>query len=104
MIDNGLTVNSNIETEVAQEPTSVEVATKSTSSAAAENDSSSKKNALEPSDMTILLKSLDVEIATNEQNLNDENDKRYMFKVCLFILRKCFYKLYLPKFVFCLAG
>lgn len=50
------------------------------------NEDSSTKNFLEPNAFTIrdlnsLLKNLESEISLNEQNLNDENDKRYMFKV-----------------------
>lgn len=41
-------------------------------------DDSSGPNAL---DLNSLLKNLESEILLNEQNLNDENDKRYMFKV-----------------------
>ncbi|KAJ6649381.1 Ubiquitin carboxyl-terminal hydrolase calypso [Pseudolycoriella hygida] len=41
-------------------------------------DDSSGPNAL---DLNSLLKNLESEILVNEQNLNDENDKRYMFKV-----------------------
>lgn len=42
-------------------------------------DDSSGPNAL---DLNSLLKNLESEILVNEQNLNDENDRRYMFKVC----------------------
>lgn len=38
-------------------------------------------NAFTIRDMNSLLKNLESEIMLNEQNLNDENDKRYMFKV-----------------------
>ncbi|XP_037031936.1 ubiquitin carboxyl-terminal hydrolase calypso isoform X2 [Bradysia coprophila] len=41
-------------------------------------DDSSGPNAL---DLNSLLKNLESEILVNEQNLNDENDRRYMFKV-----------------------
>ncbi len=41
-------------------------------------DDPSGPNAL---DLNSLLKNLESEILVNEQNLNDENDKRYMFKV-----------------------
>lgn len=41
-------------------------------------DDSGGPNAL---DLNSLLKNLESEILVNEQNLNDENDKRYMFKV-----------------------
>lgn len=41
-------------------------------------DDASGPNAL---DLNSLLKNLESEILVNEQNLNDENDKRYMFKV-----------------------
>lgn len=36
-------------------------------------------------DLNSLLKNLESEILVNEQNLNDENDKRYMFKVHIFL-------------------
>lgn len=39
-------------------------------------------NAFTIKDLSSLLKNLEAEIALNEQHLNDENDKRYMFKVC----------------------
>lgn len=42
-------------------------------------------NAFTARDLQSLLKNLDSEIAINEQHLNDENDKRYMFKVRLLI-------------------
>lgn len=56
-----------------------------TSSAVETNDSVAK-NFLEPNaftirDLTSLLKNLETEISLNEMNLNDENDKRFMFKV-----------------------
>lgn len=35
-------------------------------------------------DLNSLLKNLESEISLNEQNLVDENDKRYMFKVTFF--------------------
>lgn len=38
-------------------------------------------NAFTIKDLSSLLKNLEAEIALNEQHLNDENDKRYMFKV-----------------------
>lgn len=38
-------------------------------------------NAFTIRDMNSLLKNLESEIMLNEQNLSDENDKRYMFKV-----------------------
>uniref|UniRef100_A0A1A9WHX2 Ubiquitin carboxyl-terminal hydrolase n=1 Tax=Glossina brevipalpis TaxID=37001 RepID=A0A1A9WHX2_9MUSC len=38
-------------------------------------------NAFTVRDLQSLLKNLDSEIAINEQHLNDENDRRYMFKV-----------------------
>lgn len=38
-------------------------------------------NAFTIKDLSSLLKNLETEIALNEQHLNDENDKRYMFKV-----------------------
>lgn len=38
-------------------------------------------------DLNSLLKNLESEILVNEQNLNDENDKRYMFKVDIFLTR-----------------
>lgn len=52
-------------------------------------DDTSTKNFLEPNAFTIkdlnaLLKNLESEISVNEQNLNDENDKRDMFKVYSF--------------------
>lgn len=40
-----------------------------------------ESNAFTARDLQSLLKNLDSEIAINEQHLNDENDKRYMFKV-----------------------
>lgn len=39
-------------------------------------------NAFTIRDLSSLLKNLESEIALNEQHLNDENDKRSMFKVC----------------------
>lgn len=39
------------------------------------------ENAFTIKDLSSLLKNLESEIALNEQLLNDENDKRYMFKV-----------------------
>jgi len=41
----------------------------------------SEANAFTVRDLQSLLKNLDSEIAINEQHLNDENDRRYMFKV-----------------------
>lgn len=38
-------------------------------------------NAFTIKDLSSLLKNLEAEIALNEQHINDENDKRYMFKV-----------------------
>lgn len=38
-------------------------------------------NAFTIKDLSSLLKNLESEISLNEQHLNDENDKRYMFKV-----------------------
>ena len=38
-------------------------------------------NAFTIKDLSSLLKNLEAEITLNEQHLNDENDKRYMFKV-----------------------
>lgn len=51
-----------------------------------DNSAAAAKNFLEPNAFTIrdlnsLLKNLESEILINEQNLSDENDKRYMFKV-----------------------
>ncbi|XP_055386808.1 ubiquitin carboxyl-terminal hydrolase calypso [Condylostylus longicornis] len=40
-----------------------------------------ESNAFTVRDLQNLLKNLDSEISVNEQHLNDENDKRYMFKV-----------------------
>lgn len=55
-------------------------------------------NAFTVRDLQSLLKNLDSEIAINEQHLNDENDKRYMFKVSLLIkckkLHICMYVTY----------
>lgn len=53
---------------------------------AVEPTDSVAKNFLEPNaftirDLTSLLKNLETEISLNEMNLNDENDKRFMFKV-----------------------
>lgn len=41
----------------------------------------SLENAFTIKDLSSLLKNLEAEIALNEQHLNDENDKRHMFKV-----------------------
>lgn len=41
----------------------------------------SLKNAFTVKDLSSLVKNLEAEILTNEQHLNDENDKRNMFKV-----------------------
>lgn len=41
----------------------------------------STENAITIKDLSSLLKNLGAEIALYEQHLNDENDKRYMFKV-----------------------
>lgn len=51
-------------------------------------------NAFTIKDLSSLLKNLEAEITLNEQHLNDENDKRYMFKVrkyfpFLFIFSNC---------------
>lgn len=43
-------------------------------------------NAFTVRDLQSLLKNLDSEIAINEQHLNDENDRRYMFKVGIFLI------------------
>lgn len=43
-------------------------------------------NAFTVRDLQSLLKNLDSEIAINEQHLNDENDRRYMFKVHRIVL------------------
>lgn len=51
------------------------------------SDDASGPNAL---DLNSLLKNLESEILVNEQNLNDENDKRYMFKVGTSCAAKCF--------------
>lgn len=45
----------------------------------------SLENAFTIKDLNSLLKNLEAEIALNEQHLNDENDKRYMFKVCVVV-------------------
>lgn len=60
---------------------SSDLKTSSTEEKAAAPKPSLEANAFTIKDLSNLLKNLESEIALNEQHLNDENDKRYMFKV-----------------------